>query len=186
MMEYISEVFTIPEAALICGGSAQAYRRWMREGLGVVVPDQDKGDEFSVVLPEARGKDTLINYHTLIQLAVAQKLIDLGVPVKAALEAGLEFMIGNKYRHPSSLYTKGETWLIHAQDSTMIVCVGTKISDSDFYKTLPDAIASVLGYASRDCDGAVAVVDMERVISAIPPNIQHTLRSVRHRNNRLK
>lgn len=167
---------TIPEAAQVAEVSQVQLRRWL---------DAHRGDSPGHIPRTALGTDALISRRTVMQLALAARLVEIGIAVRTALDAGLEFAhTGDEEREPCAEYVRGSTWIVHNIIDTRIVMIGDGLAGAhaDAHNSLDDALkahpqAEELAHAVLNLTGFVAKID---------DRIAWVLRTMRPRNTRLR
>lgn len=197
---------TIPEVAEATGVTAPQIRRWIetrktaKPGQGVPILGKD-GDKIS----EGRGDDTLISWHTTLQIAIAGRLTARGVSVSDALNAGIDFAhMGDSEatwgdeppkldRAPGETYQNGETWLLVAGDYSRVVNITDEGNGYHQYTSLDSAVRSfqsqgklvnsaLLGYSQE----AVVVLNMDFFSDLISRRTESVLEEKREKNTRLR
>lgn len=167
---------TIPEAAQVAEVSSIQLRRWL---------ESFEDDAPGHVPRTGRGADAFISRRTIVQVTVAARLVELGVGVRTALDAGLEFAhVGDDDRGPCEEFSQGSTWLISNPVQTRIVMIGDGLGDSnpDAYDRIEDALA--VDEKHERC--AHAVLNLTRFVAEIDERIAWVLRTMRPRNTRLR
>ena len=157
--------YTIPEtAAAIPWATAPQIRRWEPQRYQAYGPGKD---EFS----EGRGSDALLSQETVLAIAIASRLVELGVSPSYALPAAMGFAhIGgegsgafevdrekaeSRMRYAGKTFPEGETWILVAgQDSAVVNVHDPKNADHQF-RSLQSAIAdfqkNLLCLSDRRC-----------------------------------
>ncbi|MEZ5915862.1 MAG: hypothetical protein R3C42_09610 [Parvularculaceae bacterium] len=128
---------TLPEAAAAIGASPKRLRNLLDadEGIGL--------DE--IQHPTIPGSAVMISPHALMRLTVACALADRGLTLRASLAAAASFAFigeGVGYwegeprpaipRWPSMCFPDGQTWLLVAEDETLIANIGGNIGRNCF------------------------------------------------------
>lgn len=135
---------TLPEGAAAIGASPKRLRNLLDADEGISLDD--------ILRPHSPGEAVMIGPHALMRLAVACALADRGLSLKSSLKAaaafafvgeGVGFWVGEQPpaipRWPSMCFPEGETWLLTADDETLIANIGGKGSRHQF-KSVDDAM----------------------------------------------
>lgn len=128
---------TLPEAASAIGASPKRLRNLLEADEGLRLEE--------ILRPAVPGQAVMIGPHALMRLTVACALADRGLSLKASLNSSARFAFigesvgfwrGGKQppipRWPSMCFPDGKTWLLTADDETLIANIDGQIGRNCF------------------------------------------------------
>ena len=122
-----------------------------------------------------RGSARMFSLDTIVQIAIAERLRQLGIPFKAALLAAAKFVLfgGNSFvgeREAGKPFPKGDTILVHSPVATQAINIHRTNGDT----TLGHIVLEALGAPGNDFLAgkfALAMVDAGQVYRQVQRNL---------------